>query len=124
MTEKKLILCIDDEPDLISVTRLLLESKGYAVEGGIGGIQGLEKARQLVPDLILLDLMMPDMNGWEVYQHLKADTTLGEIPVILVTARDQSVDKTLGLEIAKVTDYIIKPFDPLDLIRRVDAVLK
>ncbi len=74
--------------------------------------------RQEMPDLVLLDLMMPDMDGWEVYQQMKADEKTKGIPVIVVTAKAQSIDKVLGLHIAKVDDYIAKPFSPQDLIEQ------
>jgi DNA-binding response OmpR family regulator len=72
--------------------------------------------------LILLDLMMPDMDGWEVYQQIKADDRTKKIPVIVVTAKAQSIDKVLGLHIAKVDDYIAKPFSPQELLESVDKV--
>lgn len=75
------------------------------------------------PDLVLLDLMMPDLDGWEVYQQMKADKETTDIPVIVVTAKAQSIDKVLGLHIAKVEDYISKPFSPQELIDSVDQVL-
>ena len=87
-----------------------------------GGKEGLEKVRQEPPDLILLDLMMPDMDGWEVYQQIKADEKTKNIPVIVVTAKAQSIDKVLGLHIAKVDDYIAKPFSPQELLNSVDKV--
>jgi len=79
--------------------------------------------RQELPDLVLLDLMMPDMDGWEVYQQMKADEKTKSIPVIVVTAKAQSIDKVLGLHIAKVDDYIAKPFSPQDLMNSVEKVL-
>ncbi len=79
--------------------------------------------REEVPDLVLLDLMMPDMDGWEVYQQMKADEKTKNIPVIVVTAKAQSIDKVLGLHIAKVDDYIAKPFSPQDLMNSVERVL-
>ena len=75
------------------------------------------------PDLVLLDLMMPDMDGWEVYQQMKADESTKHIPVIVVTAKAQSIDKVLGLHIAKVDDYIAKPFSPQDLLNSVERIL-
>jgi DNA-binding response OmpR family regulator len=72
---------------------------------------------------VLLDLMMPDMDGWEVYQQMKADELTRHIPVIVVTARAQSIDKVLGLHIAKVDDYIAKPFSPQELLNSVEKVL-
>ena len=80
--------------------------------------------RQDLPDLVLLDLMMPDMDGWEVYQQMKADEKTRHIPVIVVTAKAQSIDKVLGLHIAKVDDYLAKPFSPQDLLSSVEKVLK
>ena len=120
--ETKHILCIEDEPEMIDLIRLILGRRGFEVVGAAGGKEGLEKVRENPPDLILLDLMMPDMDGWEVYQQIKADEKTKEIPVIVVTAKAQSIDKVLGLHIAKVDDYIAKPFSPQDLLNSVDKV--
>ena len=79
--------------------------------------------RQEKPDLILLDLMMPGIDGWEVYRQMRADKELAEIPVIIVTAKAQSIDKVLGLQVAKVADYITKPFGPKELIGSIERVL-
>ena len=76
-----------------------------------------------LPDLVLLDLMMPDMDGWEVFQQMKANDKTCQIPVIVITAKAQSIDKVLGLHIAKVDDYISKPFSPQDLLDSVEKVL-
>ena len=125
MQEKpKHILCIEDEAEMIELMRLILSRKGYQVSGAAGGQEGLEKVREEMPDLVLLDLMMPDMGGWEVYQQMKADEKLKDIPVIIVTAKAQNIDKVLGLYIAKVDDYIAKPFSPSELIDSVEHVLK
>ena len=121
-TETKHILCIEDEPEMIDLIRLILGRRGFEVIGAAGGKEGLEKVRQQPPDLILLDLMMPDMDGWEVYQQIKADEKIKNIPVIVVTAKAQSIDKVLGLHIAKVDDYIAKPFSPQELLNSVDKV--
>jgi two-component system response regulator VicR len=120
--ETKHILCIEDEPEMIDLIRLILGRRGFEVIGAAGGKDGLEKVRQQPPDLILLDLMMPDMDGWEVYQQIKADEKIKNIPVIVVTAKAQSIDKVLGLHIAKVDDYIAKPFSPQELLNSVDKV--
>ena len=121
-TNAKRILCIEDEPEMIDLIRLILGRRGFEVLGAAGGKEGLEKVRQDPPDLVLLDLMMPDMDGWEVYQQMKADEKTKDIPVIVVTAKAQSIDKVLGLHIAKVDDYIAKPFSPQDLLNSVDKV--
>ena len=119
----KLILCIEDEQEMIDLMRLILIRRGFDVHGANSGEEGLSMIRKEHPDLILLDLMMPDMDGWEVYQQMKADEATKDIPVIVVTARAQSIDKVLGLHIAKVDDYIAKPFSPQELLNSVDAVL-
>ena len=120
----KCILCVEDEPEMIDLIRLILGRRGFEVKGANGGVEGLKIIRQDPPDLVLLDLMMPDMDGWEVYQQMKADEKTKTIPVIVVTAKAQSIDKVLGLHIAKVDDYITKPFSPQDLMSSVEKVLK
>jgi two-component system, OmpR family, response regulator VicR len=120
----KYILCVEDEPEMIDLMRLILGRRGFEVKGAMGGVEGLKMVRESVPDLILLDLMMPDMDGWEVYQQLKADEKTRNIPVIVVTAKAQSIDKVLGLHIAKVDDYIAKPFSPQELLNSVEKVLQ
>ena len=123
MTEKaRRILCIEDEPEMIDLIRLILGRKGFDVSGASGGQDGIFKVRKEKPDLVLLDLMMPFMDGWEVYQQMKADEATKNIPVIVVTAKAQSIDKVLGLHIAKVDDYIAKPFSPKELIDSVERV--
>lgn len=117
------VVCIEDEPEMIDLVRLILMRKGFEVTGAPGGREGLQTVAQLKPDLVLLDLMMPDVDGWEVYQHMKADPTTKHIPVIVVTAKSQSIDKMLGLHIAKVDDYITKPFGPAELLRSIEKVL-
>lgn len=119
----KRILCIEDETEMIDLMRLILGRRGYEVHGAAGGVEGVKQVRELLPDLVLLDLMMPVMDGWEVYQQMKADESTRDIPVIVVTAKAQNIDKVLGLHIAKVDDYIAKPFSPQELIESVEKVL-
>src|SRR5689334_18953974 len=119
----KCILCVEDEPEMIDLMRLILGRRGFEVKGAAGGIEGLKMIRQEPPDLVLLDLMMPDMDGWEVYQQMKADETTRNIPVIVVTAKAQNIDKVLGLHIAKEDDYITKPFSPAELLASVEKIL-
>ncbi len=121
--DKKTVVCIEDEPEMVDLIGLILGRKGFDLIGAIGGREGIDAVRQLKPDLVLLDLMMPDMDGWEVYQHMKADDELKSIPVIVVTAKAQSIDKVLGLHIAKVDDYVTKPFGPQELLQSVNRVL-
>ncbi len=122
--KRKVVVCIEDEPEMIDLVKLILGRKGFELIGAVGGREGLETVRQRKPDLVLLDLMMPDMDGWEVYQQMKTDDELKNIPVIVVTAKAQSIDKVLGLHIAKVDDYVTKPFGPQELLQSVNKVLK
>jgi DNA-binding response OmpR family regulator len=119
----KKIVYVEDEMEMIDLVKLILNRKGYEVIGAAGGREGLDKIREVLPDLVLLDLMMPDIEGWDVYQQMRADDTTKQIPVIIVTAKAQNIDKVLGLHIAKVDDYISKPFSPQDLVTSVEKVL-
>jgi two-component system response regulator VicR len=117
------VVYIEDEQEMIDLVRLILSRKNYEVIGANGGREGLDLVRKSMPEAILLDLMMPDMDGWEVYQQLKADDKARLIPVIVITAKAQSIDKVLGLHIAKVDDYIAKPFSPKELVDSLERIL-
>ena len=119
----KTIVHIEDEPEMVDLVKLILGRKGYQVIGATGGQEGLDSIREHVPDLVLLDLMMPDVEGWDVFQQIRADDALKHIPVIVVTAKAQNIDKVLGLHIAKVDDYISKPFSPQELVDSIEKVL-
>ena len=119
----KRVVYIEDEQEMVDLVRLILSRKGYEVLGANGGRKGLQLVIDQLPDLVLLDLMMPDMDGWDVYQQMKANDKTRQIPVIVITAKAQSIDKVLGLHIAKVDDYISKPFSPQDLLVSVEKVL-
>jgi DNA-binding response OmpR family regulator len=119
----KRLVYVEDEREMIDLVRLILGRRGFEVIGANGGREGLETIRRELPDLVLLDLMMPDMDGWDVYQQMKADEATRDIPVVVVTAKAQSIDKVLGLHIAKVDDYISKPFSPQELTESVEKVL-
>jgi len=121
--EKRRVLCIEDDAEMIDLIRLILERKGFEVLEAVGGKEGLEVSRREMPDLILLDLMMPEVDGWEVFRQLRADEQLKDIPVIVVTAKAQSIDIVLGLHIAKVDGYVTKPFGPQELLKSVNKVL-
>ncbi len=121
--EKKVVVCIEDEPEMIDLVKLILRRSEFKLVGAVGGRNGIDTVRELQPDLVLLDLMMPDIDGWEVYRQMKADEDLRDIPVIVVTAKAQSIDKVLGVHIAKVDNYITKPFSPQELLESVDKVL-
>lgn len=117
------VVCIEDEPEMIDLVKVILSRQGFEVIGAAGGGQGLQLTEDNQPQLVLLDLMMPDLDGWEVYQRLKSNPKTSDIPVIVITARAQSIDKVLGLHIAKVDDYITKPFSPQELLASVEKVL-
>jgi DNA-binding response OmpR family regulator len=119
----KKVVCIEDEQEMIELVKLILGRHDIEVTGALGGQEGLDKIAQIKPDLVLLDLMMPEMDGWEVYQKMKASEAMRDIPVIVVTAKAQSIDRVLGLHIARVDDYITKPFGPQELLESVSNVL-
>ena len=114
------ILVADDEKHIVQLVRLYLSNEGYQVDTAADGQEALEKARRLKPDLIILDLMMPRIDGWEVCRRLRKETN---VPVIMLTARTEDVDKIVGLELG-ADDYVTKPFNPRELVARVKAVLR
>jgi len=120
----KRIIYIEDDSDMIDLVSLILGRRGFSVKGADGGVKGLEMVLNDVPDLVLLDLMMPDLDGWDVYQQMKAQAKTRNIPVIVITAKAQAIDRVLGLRIAKVDDYICKPFSPNELIASIDRVIE
>jgi len=114
------VLVVDDEKNIVQLARLYLTNEGFQVEEAYDGKQALEKARTVHPDLIVLDIMMPEMDGLTVCRELRKTSN---VPVIIVTARDDDVDKIVGLEIG-ADDYVTKPFNPRELVARVKAVLR
>ncbi len=119
---KKTILLIEDEPDITELIRFNLESERFKVVSSETGEQGCRLAGELHPDLIILDLMLPDMSGIEVCKLLRRQEGLRQIPIIMATARDSEADVVLGLELG-ADDYITKPFSVRELSARVRAVL-
>jgi DNA-binding response OmpR family regulator len=122
-TSIKKVVYFEDDKDMVELVRIILGREGYQIIGIAEGQAGIKAVQQDSPDIVLLDLMLPDMDGWEIYRQLKHDESTANIPVIVITAKAQSIDKVLGLEIAKVDDYISKPFTPQELIERVDKVI-
>ena len=122
-SEPRTVVCIEDEPGVIELIRLILERRGLKVVGAVSGMEGLEVVRQIQPSLVLLDLMMPGMDGWEVYRRMKADAMMKTIPVIIVTAKAEGIDEVLAKHIAKVDDYIKKPFSLQELLQSIERVL-
>jgi CheY-like chemotaxis protein len=120
----KTVVCIEDEPDIIDLIQLALAQHGVNLVGVLGGREGLDAIRQLKPDLVLLDLMMPDIDGWQVYQRMKADEALRDIPVMVITVLDPYWSAKQGLDLSGVHGYVTKPFVPQELARRVNAALR
>jgi two-component system alkaline phosphatase synthesis response regulator PhoP len=119
----KKILVVDDEPDVASLLTLMLKSQGYDVIVARDGQEALEKARSQNPDLILLDVMLPKMDGYKVARMLKFDENFSHIPIILLTAKIQEKDRQTGLEMG-ANDYVTKPFDTASLLSKVKAMLQ
>jgi two-component system, OmpR family, response regulator VicR len=117
------VLCIDDEPGVVELISLILRSQNIQVDGANSGPEGLESMRKDPPNAVLLDIMMPEMDGWEVYRQMKADDALKNIPVIIVTARNSSFEEIIARERAGVNDYVTKPFVPNDLRKSLSRVL-
>ena len=117
------ILCIDDENGVVELVELIMQREGIAVKGALSGSEGLALMRQQQPQAILLDIMMPGMDGWAVFKEMKADSTLKDIPVIILTARDSSFEEIIARDRAGVDDYIIKPFTPAKLRESIKKVL-
>jgi len=123
----KKILIVDDDPDLVEAVSTILESKGYAVVAAYGGVEGLAKAKSEGPDLIVLDVMMPDKDGYEVCEELKADEQYRSIPILLLTAVVSKIPSTkytqqMGME-TEADDYVDKPVEPDELVRRIEALI-
>ena len=116
------ILVVDDEIYIVHILDFSLGMEGYEVITALDGEQALEKARAEKPDLIVLDIMMPKLDGYETCKMLKAETDTKEIPVILLSAKGRNVDQKIGFEVG-ADDYITKPFSPRKLVERINAIL-
>jgi len=121
--KKENILLTDDEDDILELVKFNLDREGYKVSCARTGKDTLEKARRKIPDLIVLDLMLPDMDGLEVAKMLKGDPNTQAIPIVMLTAKGEESDIVIGLELG-ADDYITKPFSPRILVARVKAVLR
>ncbi len=116
-----LILVVDDEENIQDISRMYLEQEGYTVKGVANGSDAVEMARNQTPALIVLDIMLPGMDGFDVCRTLRQEND--QVPIIMLTARDDDIDKILGLELG-ADDYMTKPFNPRELVARVKAVLR
>ena len=120
---KQRILVVDDEPDLLELVRVNLAQAGFEVETVSTGRKALESVRRSAPDLIVLDLMLPDIQGTDVCRELRTDPEFARLPIIMLTARADEVDRVVGFELG-ADDYVTKPFSPRELTLRVRAILR
>ena len=120
MANKQTILIVDDEVNICELIRLYVEKEGYHAVLANDGQEAIEKFKSLSPDLILLDIMLPIKDGWQVCREVRAH---GNTPIIMLTAKGETFDKVLGLELG-ADDYIVKPFEPKELLARMKAVLR
>ncbi|MDW7732055.1 MAG: response regulator [Methanolobus sp.] len=116
------VMVVDDEPDTIDLVKLILESEGIDVIGASSGFECLEFIKNELPDAVLLDIMMPDMNGWETFHKIKEHNP--GLPVAMLTVKSQEFDKMLGLHVIKADDYITKPFSRRELIKRTKSLIE
>jgi len=119
----KKILIIEDDRDIVELVRYNLEKEGYRVLASVDGATGLVQARKSLPDLIILDLMLPKVPGLELCKELRRDSTLPRIPILMLTARGEEADRVAGLEMG-ADDYVTKPFSPRELVARVKALFR
>src|SRR5512138_1998561 len=117
------ILVIEDEPDLQKILAYNLRKEGYEVLQALDGSEGLRVARAQKPDMVLLDLMLPDLPGTEVCKALKAEAATRDIPILMLTAKGEEIDRVLGFELG-AEDYVVKPFSVRELLLRVQAILR
>ncbi len=120
---KPRILVVDDKRDLVKVIRVNLEHEGYRVETAFNGVEAMSKVTKIKPDLVILDIMLPKMDGWEVLSQIRGNAKTSDTPVIILTAKTEEVSKLLGFNLG-TDDYITKPFSIQELMARVKAVLK
>mgnify|MGYP002543856054 FL=1 len=118
--EKTRVLIVDDDPNINQLIKLYLEKEGYETETAERGDDALNLFKKNPPQIVLLDLMLPGMDGWQVCREIRKIST---IPIIMLTAKDETFDKVLGLELG-ADDYMTKPFDPKELIARIKAVMR
>jgi DNA-binding response OmpR family regulator len=121
--EPKLVVYIEDEPELIDLLRLILKNENIDVKGIARGRAGLELVRQSLPDLVVLDLMLPDMTGWDVFWEMQHDPALRNIPVIVVTVRTEGIREGVWPQMEQLAGYVIKPFTVAELREAVKRAL-
>ncbi len=121
--KQRIIAVIEDQPDIVDLLELILKRKNYKVLRAYDGDVGLELVRKYKPDVVLLDLMMPTLDGWEFHKALREDPEIADIPVIYVTARASQEERLRALEEEGAAAYIVKPFSPRELLQAIEQVL-
>ena len=116
----KMILVVDDEPNIVDLTTMYLQREGFSVQSAGDGLKALEMIEESAPALIVLDIMLPELDGFEVCRRVRAES---DVPILMLTARDDDIDKIVGLELG-ADDYLTKPFNPRELVARVRAILR
>jgi DNA-binding response OmpR family regulator len=121
---RRVVVCIEDEPDVSELIRIIVQRQGFDFKAEKTGEKGLATVQQTKPDLVLLDLMMPGLDGWTVYDRLKADPDTANIPIIVVTARAYYDQRVAQMRTANADNLVTKPFGPAQLIETIDRVLR
>lgn len=118
------VVWIEDDPELLRLGQIVLSHKGFDVTAVSDSRQGFRVVQREKPDVVILDLMMPEVDGWAIYNQIKADLALKHVPVVVVTAKGQAADKALALHLAKVDGYLTKPYDQSQLVEMLNEVLQ
>ena len=121
---RRVVVCIEDEQDVTELIRIIVQRQGFEFKAESTGEKGLQTVQQTKPDLVLLDLMMPGLDGWTVYDRLKADPETAHIPIIVVTARAYYDPRVAQMRTANADNLVTKPFGPAQLIETIDRVLR
>lgn len=117
------VLVVDDEQDIRQLVALIVEAAGYVVQQACNGMEALHALEHDLFDLVILDIMMPEMDGWEVCRRIKAHQRTKDIPVLILTVRSQPLDKVIGLEVVHADDYLTKPFERNELLEAVERLI-
>jgi len=117
------ILVVDDEQDIRQLVALIAEAAGYEVVQANNGMEGLQAIERSEFDLVILDIMMPEMDGWEVCRRMKSRQRMKDIPVLILTVRSQPLDKVIGMEVVHADDYLTKPFERYELLDALERLI-
>lgn len=123
IADQKVVVYIEDEPELIDLLRLILSNEKLVLEHALDGRKGLELVHQLKPDLVILDLMLPDIEGWDIFQAMQEDTSLKDIPVVVITVRTEGLMEGVWPQVQQLAGYLVKPFTVQDLREVVGQAL-